>query len=122
MLSVVPEADLFVWSLAGAGVIWVVLTASYLPAVGDLNGQQYLLWTQQGLSVAGEEGVVHWNGSSGACTEARQRGTSVREHRTDHQGNSPSSPLKPTVRGSGWHDRDPGTPSETLSTGVLVTV
>ena len=47
MLSVVLEADsdLFVWSLAGAGLIWVVLTASHLPAVGDLNGEQYLLWT-----------------------------------------------------------------------------
>ena len=116
MLSVVLEADsdLFVWSLAGAGLIWVVLTASHLPAVGDLNGEQYLLWTQQGLSVAGEEGVVHWNCSSGGCTEARQRGTGVRKHGTDHQGNSPSWPLMPIVRGSGRHGRDPGAPSETL--------
>lgn len=43
----------------------------YLSAVGDLNAQQYLLWTEQSLSVAREEGMVHPNSSLGTCMQTR---------------------------------------------------
>jgi hypothetical protein len=44
---------------------------SYLPAVGDHNGHQYLLWTEQSPSIAREEGMVHPDRSLGTCIPTR---------------------------------------------------